>query len=69
MNAVARATLERLPIPVEDGQPVLAMVIRRESEWRTAWGLDGCRRPDVFGPIYASARDAARASRFINKSR
>ena len=66
MNAVAKAELAALPIPVEDGYPVRAMVIRRDGAWRTCWGRDGYRRPEVFGPVYETAREAMAASRFIN---
>jgi hypothetical protein len=66
MNAIVKAELAALPIPVEDGRHVRCMVIRRDAQWRTAWGMDGCRRPEVFGPAYESSREAIAASRYIN---
>lgn len=61
------AALDALPIPVEAGIPVRCMVVVRDGEWRTAWGLSGCRRPEVFGPVYVSARDAIAAALWLNE--
>lgn len=66
MNATQRAELDVVPIPVDEQGPVRAMVILRNGEWRTAWGFDGCRRPEVFGPAYARAREATAAARVLN---
>jgi hypothetical protein len=67
MNAVVRASLSMLPVPVEDGRPVQCVVILRNALWRTAWGMDGCRQPEAFGPVYESAREAAKASHYLNE--
>lgn len=62
------AALDALPIPVDvSGCLVRCMVVVRGGEWRTAWGMDGCRRPEPFGPAYASAREAAAAARRLNE--
>lgn len=66
MNATTRADLDAVPIPVDEQGPVRCMAILREGTWRTAWGFDGCRRPEVFGEPYASAKEAAAASRHLN---
>lgn len=59
--------LDALPIPVEESGPVRCMVVVRDGEWRTAWGLSGCRRPEVFGPAYVSVRDAIVAAHRLNE--
>jgi hypothetical protein len=67
MNTATRDALDAIPIPFEDGYPVRAMAIQRSGAWRTAWGMDGCRRPEPFGEVYPSAAEAARAARHLNE--
>lgn len=67
MNTATRHALDQVPIPFEDGYPVRCMVIVRNGQWRTAWGFDGCRRPEPFGEAYPSAAEAARAAHRLNE--
>lgn len=67
MNTATRHALDSVPTPFEDGYPVRCMAVLRAGAWRTAWGFDGCRRPEPFGPAYAGAREAAAASRYLNQ--
>lgn len=67
MNAATRDALDAVPIPVDEHGPLRCMVIVRAGAWRTAWGFDGGRRPEPFGPAYAGAREAAGASRRLNE--
>lgn len=57
MNAQLRASLMRLPVPMQaPGQPARAGVARTEAGWRLYW-LIGLRR-ELFGPIFPSSREA-----------
>lgn len=67
MNATTRHDLDSIPIPVDEYGPIRCMAIGRNGQWRTAWGMSGGRKPEPFGEPYASAKDAARASRYINE--
>lgn len=65
MNAADRASLATVPVPVDaHGQPARACIVLTSDGWRTAWATAGGK--ETFGPVYATARDAAAASRFVN---
>lgn len=66
MNATARATLDTLPIPVENGSLVRAAVTTVGADWVLAWSMDGGRRLETFGEPYKRVRDACRAAAAIN---
>ncbi len=61
-----RPELDDIPLPFENGAPLRCMVTGLTGEWRTAWGWDGCRKPEAFGPVYTSPKEATAASRYIN---
>lgn len=67
MNTATRDALDATPIPVEDDYAVRCMAVQRNGDWRTAWGFAGCRRPELFGPVYPSAAEAARAAHRLNE--
>jgi len=67
MNTGTRQALDAVPVPVDEQGPVRVMVIVRDGAWRTAWGYDGCRRPEPFGDPYPTARAAADAARHLNE--
>ena len=63
MNAVARADLDREPVPVSEGYPAEPGVQFDGSAWRTYWLVGTAKHP--FGPAYPSAREAIAASRYL----
>ena len=67
MNATARATLDSTPIPHEGGTPVRAKVTTIGSDWTLAWEMDGGRRVEPFGQLFAQVRDACAAARRLNE--
>lgn len=66
MNAIERAALAQVPIPVENGEPVMVCVVLDGAGWRTAWMKDGGRHKESFGPVYLSARQAGAAAGELN---
>lgn len=66
MSAAARAALSIVPIPVEAGSPVRAVVTSVESRWTVAWAHDGGRHLEPFGESYTAVRDALRAAEALN---
>jgi hypothetical protein len=61
--------LDRIPIEVEDGEPVRVCVVysRKLGEWCTAWAFDGGKRKVIFGAAHPSAWAAIRAARYLNE--
>lgn len=55
------------PIPVENGAFVSVCVTTDTAgDWRTAWGFDGGRRKELFGPPY-TLRQALNEAKRINE--
>jgi hypothetical protein len=65
LNAAARTALDREPIPVEGGQRASSCIVYEAGVWRTAFVIEVRKEP--YGPAYGSAREAATASRYVNR--
>jgi hypothetical protein len=67
LTAADRAALDAVPIEVDSAGPLASCATTEQGEWRTAWMRDGGRKIEAFGPAYADAVTAARASRYLNQ--
>lgn len=67
MNAATRASLDEVPVPVDESGAVRACVIEpRLGGWCVAWAFDGGLRKEPTDLVYGSAREAAAASIYLN---